>query len=854
MTKILRLGFVMGGGVSLGSFSAGALSESLKQLILFAQYETSERDANGKPICKPYDQVEIDVFSGASAGAMSLAIMLRALANPRDKFKSLGFESYDLMRASLEQRLFIQFGEPAYLLKQTNPAKFESLLAVQTMQDMQTKLWTDEVSLDKLLGTGKAYKDLTDEAGIVDRDVVDEVARKYFQFGQVGERLKYRSHLLGNRVLFACTLANLNYTLTANIDKSSVAGENPNFLKALNDSSIDKVHSEVRVFDINFRPIPQEEAPYYPLKWVQYHQADDILIEQTDKNGTAYAKFIRNLDKSEVWREMAATTIASGAFPFAFEPVVLNRYRHEYAENWSSELQHLTKYPFTYVDGGMFNNEPIREAFRLAAYLDNQTNDKIDFDRHIIFVDPNVSDLESQFRVNVHSRLNLGKSILSGKASVATKSTVLRLASKVPHLLSAILHEARHAESGRIAKTMENFEWREVQRKFYRSALAATMPDADIVALREMVKTKLDAVRQALEYPKNTLQIQHELLRVAREEAEFVREFIPVHDHAQFIEKVNEFVYIPTPSLLPNVKYWLYLLTCLSLDISLNFVGKTHRAKLIPIAPFDFYKNDYNLLSLPGAGMAGFAGFASAQVSGYEIRYGQYCAYRILSELKIIRPDAPAYPIPTAFDYNLFNDILKKDVEIAFIKRIKEMLPSGLNTSLVPFVDSFIHDKVRQFVHNHIITHKNNRTFEFRIRVPQDLYTLRGFDAFGSVSNKNNLETVKVNGEYFLVTQLSYNIHAKKWSGANVNSLQLLYIDKLGILSNSPSVGIELPAITQEAILSPNPIFILDASIEAKYSSFLEIKSDKWVFYSEVAPLDETLWGEDKIRNLYEKL
>ena len=29
------------------------------------------------------------------------------------------------------------------------------------------------------------------------------------------------------------------------------------------------------------------------------------------------------------------------------------------------------RFPFTYIDGGAFNNEPIREAFRLASFLDS---------------------------------------------------------------------------------------------------------------------------------------------------------------------------------------------------------------------------------------------------------------------------------------------------------------------------------------------------------------------------------------------------------------------------------------------------------------------------------------------------
>lgn len=71
MSKTLRLGFIMGGGVSLGSFSSAALCESIKQLLVYAEYE----DTAGQK--RPYARIEIDVLTGSSAGAISLGIMLR---------------------------------------------------------------------------------------------------------------------------------------------------------------------------------------------------------------------------------------------------------------------------------------------------------------------------------------------------------------------------------------------------------------------------------------------------------------------------------------------------------------------------------------------------------------------------------------------------------------------------------------------------------------------------------------------------------------------------------------------------------------------------------------------------------
>ena len=51
MGKTLRLGFALGGGVSLGSFCGAALSEVIKLAVLYG------KDRNGQK----YERVEVDV-------------------------------------------------------------------------------------------------------------------------------------------------------------------------------------------------------------------------------------------------------------------------------------------------------------------------------------------------------------------------------------------------------------------------------------------------------------------------------------------------------------------------------------------------------------------------------------------------------------------------------------------------------------------------------------------------------------------------------------------------------------------------------------------------------------------------
>jgi len=851
--KVLRLGFVMGGGVSLGTFSGAALSEAIKQLIVYGKYDSGLRDSAGHPVYKPYSRVEIDIFSGASAGAISLAIMLRVLTNHRDKFKLLGYNDYAAMRQVLENKLLGQFGEAAYQIKMQNSQKFECLIAAQALQEFQEKIWSKEVDINKLLGTGPNEKDLSNNSGLLDRNVVDELGRKYIKFENRTGRLDHKL-LLADRVLFACTLSNLN-----SISKKHKIPEygkgDAAFFNALNDTAIDRVHSELRVFDLNFGEVNPATVGYYPLRWLQYHQGEEIQLDNKDEQGISYAKTIRNLEHNNAWREISATAIASAAFPFAFEPVVLNRFRHEFAGDWPEELKHKNKYSFTYFDGGTFNNEPIREGLRLATYIDH-INSNIDFERMIVFVDPMVSEMETAFSVSVHDNLGSSRSLLTGKTKVGGKSTLMRLISKVPHLIAALLNEARGNELSNISSVLEQFEKRDNLRNFYKNSLSVP-DDAAIIQMRNYAMQELDKIRKKLDLPPNTLLIQHELLRIIEEEKDYFTDKLPLNDKNALIDAMQQFVYLPKPTEIPTVKYWLYALSAVLLDIAMKLTGKAQNAKIVPIAPFDFYsKSDsYELMRLPGAGIAGFAGFASLAASNYEVKYGQYTAYRVLRELSISKGRTHEMALPAPFDYTQFGDGMKHYVAKAMMKRIREIIPYEYSTVL-PFLEGYLESGILKFIQENIGESNTKRTLEFRIQVPNDTAILRGFNSDGSLSKKNSIEPVKLSSGYYLVAQLSYFPAEKRWRGDFVNSEQKLFIDKMRLFDNVPSVAIELPQLSEsdEAFLSPNPMLYADARGHLGISGLSEMKQNNWKLLNEIIALDENLWGKDEIYEVFGKL
>jgi predicted acylesterase/phospholipase RssA len=849
MPKTLRLGFIMGGGVSLGTFSGAALSEAIKQQIVYGQYDTGKKDKDDQPIYAPYDAIEIDVFSGASAGAISLAIMLRILVNPRDKYRFLGYRSYEDLRDALEQKLSKQFKGKLIQLKMQSPEKYEQLLAAQTIQEFQDKVWSKEVDVDRFLGTGYFDKDLTDSPSFMDRGVVDKLGVELFQFKIAAEeRLKNRI-LLGDRVLFGCTLANLSHTLQKSKRTHFNDTQKPSLIQALNDSSVDRIHSELRVFDLNFKAIKENEGRYYPLRWVQYQEGEEVVLQQQDKDKNSYDKEVKSLTTNDVWREMAATAIASAAVPFAFEPVVLNRYRYEFGTEWATELKDKKSYPFTYVDGGLFNNEPVKEAMRLASYIDTTTENK-NFERQLIFVDPDVTELENQFKIHAHEKLSIGRSVFSSKTKVSTKSTILRLFSGMTYILSAILNEAQSIEVGKISAILDQFAHRKQMRNFYRSIVKGIPTDAQIIEMRNFAMAELDKVRSKLNLPDNTLQIQHEFLRIIKEEHDFLDNYIPLEDERLLVDEIHKFIYLPTPSQVEHVGYWIFVLSCLNLDIAMNLVGKTSKTKLIPIAPFNFYEEEgeeFKLMPLPGKGMAGFTGFASIEASSYEVTYGKYCARRIFQELNLTESNQQELPLPPRFDYGRFDGVLKSSLRNSIVKRIKEIVPSGFST-IIPFLGGYLKESVQSFVDSNI--HGNVRTgsFQFQIRVPSDLYLLKGFLPSGAAANKKSLQAISIHGDYYLITKLLYDFEEEQWKGAHTNFMQNIYIDKSKFFEDIAMLSLELPVMSldSDAYLSPNPIFVADIRAGLNTTGYKELSAKNWELKSDVQPLDEHLWGKDK--------
>ncbi len=96
-----------------------------------------------------------------------------------------------------------------------------------------------------------------------------------------------------------------------------------------------------------------------------------------------------SVTKESTWAVVRSFAIASGAFPFAFAPMRLERNKNEY-----DDPDLITQFGTwnTYIDGGAFNNQPIGEAVALSREIDQ---DFLDQPRKYIFV--NASSDNSMF-------------------------------------------------------------------------------------------------------------------------------------------------------------------------------------------------------------------------------------------------------------------------------------------------------------------------------------------------------------------------------------------------------------------------------------------------------------------------
>ena len=264
-----RVSLILAGAVSLGSFEAGVLDELLYVL------DGLNRDG-GRDVDDPY---RIDGIAGASAGAMSGALVAQAVTR--------------------------------------------GLAKRQLLHDA----WVQQIDITRLL-------DRIPPNALLSKAAIAEIGAAFLPYPGDGAP----SSLAADTLRLAFTVSNMT-----GVDYHLAASSDPGSGKTFGST----FHAERREF-----------------------------VLRRDRPG------------DDPWGDIREAAIASGNFPLAFAAHRLPAVE----ASWPSHGLSTFPEAFWYVDGGMFNNEPVGEAARLARKTDDPESEaRIDPGRLFILVDPNLN-------------------------------------------------------------------------------------------------------------------------------------------------------------------------------------------------------------------------------------------------------------------------------------------------------------------------------------------------------------------------------------------------------------------------------------------------------------------------------
>jgi len=368
--------------------------------------------------------------------------------------------------------------------------------------------------------------------------------------------------------------------------------------------------------------------------------------------------------------------MASGAFPVAFQPVLVKRYPQEFKAAY--DLSELEKNGggtqiFAYADGGAFNNEPIKEAFKLGYFQDFQnTTPTPNQDRLILFVDPAVPD---QVRFSQLASLDPLQD-LDKKAKSKAKGETEKLTAIFSDLAGMIIRQSKINEEAKV-------------QKFYQTALlkqsiTAFLGDSKRYDFTVLNKSQLVKffTQMANTYLKSrqlsigTREIgrliykkymelcgSEDVVCLTPEGFDSLMDILSAKEREYSIGEIKEF--LQSKGCSPDhqdivAKSILMAIT----EFSLNQSGKSEYAERAGIFPID---NQFEIEKLPGSELSAFAGFVDKNARNACFVKGRLDAIKCLSSnsfrkyhqesLKQILPEANAY-----ID-RVFTDILATRLE-----------------------------------------------------------------------------------------------------------------------------------------------------------------------------------------------
>lgn len=670
MGKTLKICLAMGGGVSLGSFSGSALTEALKLLILYGQ------DSDGNK----YENVVVDGMSGASAGAMALTVMLKALINYKSMLYLLDGVTEKTLVKELSQ---LYFGGDDKKAKSHD--KIEDLKALQVAQKLQEELWVNRLNASSLFGKEK-IKNFTPNIhrsfALLDRGLLEKLATDFI-IKPKHKDLKNIRVLDKTRVTFACSLTNL-LPIEIKKNEKDLSKLEKNLIQSVGSQN----HTEIRVIDFVFDK-KNLRGKHTDERWLEFSDTEELSERQFD------------LGKDTAWATMCASVLACGAFPIAFEPVILKRYKEEYngkgedhSGQWPTQFNNLNKlingnsikthstvfnedikygdnkvfynsFNFPYVDGGTFNNEPIREAFRMGAFQD-YGNDTSNTDRLVLFVDPIVRTEKYQ----TFQQSSLMPVNLNGK-KVEANGELMKFIGVTSSLINSLKNQGTIKEEHKISDVKENlvlrntiFKYLEHNEKLGKN-LSTEILDTAYVKIENNLKADIIPLgtRDVIIYFKNELSKYCDLTHNSNSTCLHIT-------HKQFqklIAKIDSYKKKGKTFDFQKKGYAILGITSkkdknlfastvfkIIFDFSLNTDGKNENAERVAILPIN---SQNEVISLPGEEISAFGGFASLKARQYAFNYG------ILSALNSLAAAEDGFRKPKTENGQIYPFIVSNQLE-----------------------------------------------------------------------------------------------------------------------------------------------------------------------------------------------
>ena len=671
----------MGGGVSLGAYSGASLTESLKLLLLYGQ------DDQGQS----YDSIELDCMSGASAGAISLCVMISCLLNYK-RFVAVPEDdsTLPLYRVSLtevDQRLEDQFQASWTDLCHASDTRsvelIESLRALETAQIIQERLWVEEVNMTKLLRLEQTDIVSKDNFSILDRHLLLSLVRDYVLRDLDQLDACEPLVLSSQRLLFACSLTNLIPQSLGEVNYQE-HGTEP-LVRELHKAHASYNHKEMRVFDFQLSGHQDSITPL-PKSIVVDRHADHINW---------------SLSSTETWSRIAATAIACGAFPYAFEPVVLRRYFSEYFidpdrlpkaesqisfepnveegeddthisfhadfllkykehrkqfvqwhyEHSDQEAESIkdqqSSYLYSYVDGGALNNEPIREAFRLASFLDSRDpSARSEFDRLVIFVDPIVRTTVVTNRSSDFDRYQTEYKL--GSIRIDRNSELNRIFSYTGRLVQALRNQGSIKEEHKISTYLSSIKlYSQLSRLIRESQFTAQVSEEFVETLQEFYTYHKRQLKDENIISFNILDPLFVFNEIKKYTKKLNTDYNPDHLVSSFYMIMNGLnkhdniheVTVYLSELMSDhgmpVVFFKKLFYEFILRLVLQTDGKDPGAMRLAITPVVYSMDSKNkehpkTIDLPGAEFEAFGGFVNKKARQFSSRYGRFNAYKAL--------------------------------------------------------------------------------------------------------------------------------------------------------------------------------------------------------------------------------